>query len=93
MNIGATIKAMRLKKGLTQAQASARMDRSPSYWADLEANRRSPGIKTLERVAIALGCRLSVKFISVKGLGVSVSSQAVLQRSFYTASPRKDGTV
>ena len=79
MNIGATIKAMRLKKGLTQAQASARMDRSPSYWADLEANRRSPGIKTLERVAIALGCRLSVKFISVKGLGVSIELMGIIE--------------
>ncbi len=66
MNIGPQIKARRLQLGLTQAQASARMDRSPNYWSEIETGRTSPSISTLERVAAALGCRLSLKLVKIK---------------------------
>ena len=61
MTIGQIIRTERTKLGLTQSQAAARMGRSQSYWADLEADRRSPTIHTLKRVASALGCDLECK--------------------------------
>ena len=89
MNIGPQIKARREQLGLTQAEASARMDRSQSYWADLEADRRSPTERTLERVAAALGCRLSIKIVPKKDVRYDTSRRKSPRKSHYASVGEK----
>lgn len=55
MNIGPRIKAIRLVAGKTQRQCADAARMSQSMWADLEADRASPTLDTLERVCAGLG--------------------------------------
>ena len=59
MTPGQNIAARRAALGITQAEAARRMGISQSYWADIEANRKSPSVRTLERIAKALGCTVA----------------------------------
>ncbi|HET6496838.1 MAG TPA: helix-turn-helix transcriptional regulator [Thermoleophilia bacterium] len=59
MTPGQNIAARRAALGITQAEAARRMGCSQSYWADIEANRKSPSVRTLERIAKALGCTVA----------------------------------
>ena len=47
MQIGAKIKALRLKKGLTQEELGERTDLSKGYISQLERDLNSPSIETL----------------------------------------------
>jgi len=65
MKIGKTIHDIRVRKvkahGLKQYSAracAARIGMRTSYWFDLEADRHSPSINTLEQVAESLGVRV-----------------------------------
>lgn len=54
--IGANIKRLRKERGLTQEQAAvAAKDMSWRYWQYLESGQRNFSLKTLTRIAKALG--------------------------------------
>lgn len=54
--IGANIKRLRKEQGLTQEQAAvAAKDMSWRYWQYLESGQRNFSLKTLTRIAKALG--------------------------------------
>jgi len=52
----ATIAVHRRRRGLTQAQAAARVGWTASMWSDLEHGRFSPRLQTILRIAHALNC-------------------------------------
>jgi DNA-binding XRE family transcriptional regulator len=54
--------AARVRAGLTQEQLAERMGTTQSVIARLESGRRMPGVRTLERLAVATGTRLVVLF-------------------------------
>lgn len=55
MQIGAKIKALRLKKGLTQEELGERTDLSKGYISQLERDLNSPSIETLFSILEVLG--------------------------------------
>lgn len=55
MQIGAKIKALRLKKGLTQEELGERTDLSKGYISQLERDLNSPSIETLFSLLEVLG--------------------------------------
>lgn len=57
MQIGAKIKALRLKKGLTQEELGERTDLSKGYISQLERDLNSPSIETLFSILEVLGSR------------------------------------
>ena len=52
----------RVSAGLTQEQLAQRMDTTQSVIARLESGRQRPSTQTLERLAIATGTRLHIRF-------------------------------
>ena len=61
----------RKRAGLTQAQIAARMGTKAPAVARIEAGggskRHSPSIATLRRYAEAVGCRLKIELVPLKG--------------------------
>ncbi|GGG20482.1 Cro/Cl family transcriptional regulator [Lysinibacillus alkalisoli] len=57
MQIGRKIKALRLKKGLTQEELGERTDLSKGYISQLERDLNSPSIETLFSLLEVLGCK------------------------------------
>jgi len=55
MQIGAKIKALRLKKGLTQEELGERTDLTKGYISQLERDLNSPSIETLFNILEVLG--------------------------------------
>ena len=55
MQIGGKIKALRLKKGLTQEELGERTDLSKGYISQLERDLNSPSIETLFSLLEVLG--------------------------------------
>jgi len=53
--LGSTMRQIRSKRGLTQAEAASRAGLSSSYWALIEQGKRSPNLRVLEQIAKALG--------------------------------------
>ncbi len=60
----------RAAAGLTQAEVAARIGTTQSVVARLESDigKHSPSIATLKRYASALGYRVQVRFVKVRGL-------------------------
>lgn len=56
MQIGSKIKALRIKKGLTQEELGERTDLSKGYISQLERDLNSPSIETLFNLLEVLGC-------------------------------------
>lgn len=56
MQIGTKIKALRLKKGLTQEELGERTDLTKGYISQLERDLNSPSIETLFNLLEVLGC-------------------------------------
>ena len=56
---GQRIAGIRRAAGMRQADAARRAGMSQSQWSDIERDRKSPTIRTLQRVADALGCTLA----------------------------------
>lgn len=54
MAISATLKAARMKRGLSQTQLATRLKLSRSYISGLESARRACGLHTLRRLAFGL---------------------------------------
>jgi transcriptional regulator with XRE-family HTH domain len=55
---GDRLRSARIKAGLSQADAAARMPGkvTSQYWSDVENNRRRPSLEWLWEAARALGC-------------------------------------
>ena len=56
MQIGTKIKALRIKKGLTQEELGERTDLTKGYISQLERDLNSPSIETLFNLLEVLGC-------------------------------------
>jgi transcriptional regulator with XRE-family HTH domain len=63
LDLAAKLKALRLSKKLTQAEAAARAGLKQPFLARLESGRQYPTVQTLQRIAQALGRRLEVRFV------------------------------
>lgn len=61
--LGATIKAKREEKSLSQTELAAHIGRSPQLMCDIEAGRKNPGINTLVLLAKELGMSLDDIFL------------------------------
>ena len=57
--IGANLKACRVKKDLTQAAVAQKAGTNTNYFAKLERGETVPSLKMLEKVVKALGVRSS----------------------------------
>ena len=51
MNYGKAIRICRAARGLSQTDLAGQLDLSPSYLSLLEAGKRQPSLRTLERVS------------------------------------------
>ncbi|MBM3490876.1 MAG: helix-turn-helix transcriptional regulator [Alphaproteobacteria bacterium] len=60
--IAAAVIGARVAAGLTQAELARRMRTTQSAVARLESGRRSPSLKTLQRIAKATGTRAHFEF-------------------------------
>ena len=54
MKIGGSIKRIRTNRGLTQEEFAKEVGISRSYLGDLENNRKSPTVETLEKISIKM---------------------------------------
>lgn len=66
--IGARIKEIRTKKGITQEQLSERMEINPKYLSSIERGKENPTLNTLIRLSESLGVDLSeiFRFIQIE---------------------------
>ena len=75
--LGATIKAKREEKSLSQTKLAAHIGRSSQLICDIEAGRKNPGIDTLVLLAKELG--MSLDDIFLKGdYAQRVKNEAVM---------------
>ena len=65
LSIGEQIKRVRTNKGLSQQDFAEATGLSRTYISDLENNRKSPSVKTLEKIAKKMNTFL---YISIGGL-------------------------
>ena len=56
---GASIRKLRLKKNLTQRELAKRAGLDVTYISGIERGVRNPSLKSLESVAMGLGCSIS----------------------------------
>ena len=56
---GASIRKLRLKKGLSQRALAERSNLDVTYISGIERAVRNPSLKSLEKVAKGLGCSIS----------------------------------
>ena len=61
-SLAAQLIGARVRAGLTQEELAQRMGTTQSAIARLESGKRLPGVRTLEKLAIATGTRLVVRF-------------------------------
>ena len=64
MNIGNSIKSIRLKKGIKQKVLAERCDIAQAYLSQIENNLREPNISTLKRISAELEVPLPVLFLA-----------------------------
>lgn len=62
MDVGERIKYFRHKKGLSQEKLAWAADVNPAFLGELERGRKSPTIKTLEKITNALEISLAELF-------------------------------
>jgi transcriptional regulator with XRE-family HTH domain len=65
--IGRMVRELREARGLSQRELAERMGTTQSVVGRLEAGGSRPTIVTLDRVALALGLRLEVRFHDLHG--------------------------
>lgn len=53
------IKAVRLRKGMTQTNVAGKADISPNYYARLERGEVKPSVEVIEKITKALGVKSS----------------------------------
>ena len=56
---GASIRKLRLKKGISQRALAERSDLDVTYISGIERGVRNPSLKSLESVAKGLGCSIA----------------------------------
>lgn len=61
-NLGGAVRAARERRGWTQAALAELAGLERTYLTDLEAGRRNPSVRTLEKISKALGIKLHVLF-------------------------------
>ncbi|MBZ6527806.1 helix-turn-helix transcriptional regulator [Aerococcaceae bacterium DSM 111021] len=61
-NIGENIKKIRLEQNKTQAEFAKQVGLSRSYLGDLENNRKSPSVETIEKLAKNIGVSMRYLF-------------------------------
>lgn len=59
LNIGRTLKVLRVSAGLKQMDLAKKIDVSPNYLSLLEAGRKEPSLSLLKRISRALDVPLS----------------------------------
>ncbi|GAA0891629.1 hypothetical protein GCM10009122_13080 [Fulvivirga kasyanovii] len=64
MDIGKNIKRIREAKNLSQKEVIAAIDMGAAQYSRIESGKTEPSISTLERIAKALGVKLSELFAS-----------------------------
>lgn len=83
-SLGAVIRQIRSKRGLTQAAAAEMAGVSSSYWALIEQGKRTPNLNVLEQLARALNVPstilvfLSSDFNSMERVDQSVAERLAL---------------
>lgn len=60
IRLGATVRQIRSKRGMTQGEAASRAGLSTSYWALIEQGKRVPGLDVVGKVAHALRIPTSI---------------------------------
>ena len=63
INVGYAIKELRDSYRETQQQFADRIGISKSYVSELESNKRSVSVRTLNRIADKLNMKLDIRFI------------------------------
>jgi len=61
-SLGAAVRNRRERRGLTQEALAELAGLERTYLTDLEAGRRNPSVKTLDRLARALGVKVHTLF-------------------------------
>ena len=64
MGVGIKIKELRKSKSLTQDEFAKQIGISRTYLSDIENNRKSPTVETLEKIAERSKCFLTINFQS-----------------------------
>lgn len=62
MDIGSTIKRLRIKKGLKQNEFAEKCDMTQAYLSKIESNQKEPALSVLKTIASALQIPLPVLF-------------------------------
>jgi transcriptional regulator with XRE-family HTH domain len=75
MNIGKTIKTLRLAASLSQKELAARIDLSASALSLIESGDREPTVATLQAVSRVLGVPLSVLLVENEGIPDGLTPQ------------------
>ncbi|MFP4495176.1 MAG: helix-turn-helix domain-containing protein [Halochromatium sp.] len=57
--VGRNLKVWRVRQGITQTEIAARLKISQGYFSRLELGKKSPSLRTLERLAGELGLTVS----------------------------------
>ena len=57
---GQSVRALRLKKGLSQRKLAERSGLDVTYVSGVERGLRNPSLKSIERLSVGLGCSMSV---------------------------------
>ncbi|MCV6630441.1 MAG: helix-turn-helix domain-containing protein [Flavobacteriaceae bacterium] len=78
MDIGKNIKRIREAKKLSQKEVIAAIDMGAAQYSRIEGGKTEPSISTLERIAKALGVKLSELFASEEDLQDINSQDAIV---------------
>lgn len=62
MDIGKTIKNIRIEEGLTQQKFANKVGISRTYLSDVENNRYNPSVEMLQKIAKAFNKELKIEF-------------------------------
>ncbi len=57
--VGRNLKVWRARRGVTQTEMAERLNMSQGYFSRLELGKKSPSLRTLERLAGELGISVS----------------------------------
>lgn len=63
MSVGTLLRLRRVECGLSQSEVGRRSDMLPGVISEIEAGKRHPTVRTLERVAAALNCRVVIQLV------------------------------
>jgi transcriptional regulator with XRE-family HTH domain len=76
-NLGKRIRTLRKARGLSQAEVAGRADLNLTFYGKVERSQTSPSVKTLSKIAYALGLSPS-ELLSDKTVSVPVPKKELL---------------